>query len=72
MYYVYQPAALQIVLWNVIALPLHVVTVSTLHTFVTSAMVISFLACPCHTDCIDGCQGCDNPVCFCNVSRNNQ
>ena len=31
-----------------------------------------FLACPCHTDCIDGCQGCDNPVCFCNVSRNNQ
>ena len=27
-----------------------------------------YSACPCHTDCIDGCQGCDNPICFCNVS----
>ena len=28
-----------------------------------------YLACPCHTDCIDGCQGCENPICFCNVSQ---
>ena len=28
------------------------------------------LACPCHIDCIDGCNGCDNPICFCNVSQN--
>ena len=29
-----------------------------------------YLACPCHTDCIDGCKGCDNPICVCNVSQN--
>ena len=29
-----------------------------------------YLACPCHTDCIDGCQRCENPICFCNVSEN--
>ena len=32
--------------------------------------IVEFSACPCHTDCIDGCQGCENPICFCNVSRN--
>ena len=36
---------------------------------VYSSLFFPFLACPCHTDCIDGCQGCDNPICFCNVSR---
>ena len=28
------------------------------------------LACPCQTDCIEGCANCDNPICFCNVSWN--
>ena len=32
--------------------------------------ISSISACPCHTDCIDGCKGCDNPICFCNVSKN--
>ena len=25
-------------------------------------------SCPCHTDCIKGCEGCLNPICYCNVS----
>ena len=25
-------------------------------------------SCPCHTDCIKGCEGCPNPICYCNVS----
>ena len=25
------------------------------------------LACPCYIDCINGCDGCENPICFCNV-----
>ena len=25
-------------------------------------------SCPCHTDCIQGCEGCPNPICYCNVS----
>ena len=25
-------------------------------------------SCPCHTDCIKGCDGCSNPICSCNVS----
>ena len=28
-----------------------------------------FSACPCHTDCLEGCNGCENPICFCNVSE---
>ena len=36
------------------------------HTY--STMIFHFKACPCHTDCIDGCHGCENPICFCNVS----
>ena len=24
-------------------------------------------SCPCHTDCINGCDGCQNPICFCQV-----
>lgn len=26
------------------------------------------LGCPCHTDCISGCEGCENPICNCKVS----
>ena len=26
------------------------------------------LACPCNKDCLEGCTGCENPICFCNVS----
>ena len=35
----------------------------------TGYLWLRFLVCPCHTDCIDGCVGCQNPVCFCNVSK---
>ena len=24
-------------------------------------------SCPCHTDCINGCNGCQNQICFCQV-----
>ena len=27
-----------------------------------------FSACPCYTDCINGCADCGNPICFCSVS----
>jgi len=27
-------------------------------------------SCPCHADCIDGCKGCENPICFCNGDYN--
>ena len=33
-----------------------------------SFVIIVYSACPCHTDCIEGCQGCENPICYCNVS----
>ena len=28
-----------------------------------------YSACPCHTDCLEGCNNCENPICFCNVSQ---
>ena len=65
-----RPEAPLIVWWNVIVLGLPVVTVSTLLVFLSSNYSTS--ACPCHTDCINGCRGCDNLVCFCNVSRKHQ
>ena len=30
-----------------------------------------FSACPCESECIDGCDGCDNPVCECKDKREN-
>ena len=27
-------------------------------------------ACPCHTDCYDGCKNCDNPICSCQAFIN--
>ena len=32
-------------------------------------MYPQYSACPCHTDCVEGCSGCKNPICSsCNVS----
>ena len=30
-----------------------------------------YLACPCESECIDGCEGCHNPVCQCKEKREN-
>ena len=33
---------------------------------------ISFLACPCHTDCLDGCTDCENLICSCKDNTNDK
>ena len=36
---------------------------------VTLVYYIAFiLACPCEKNCINGCRGCENPICSCQVS----
>ena len=63
-----QPVALQIVLWIAIEPPMLVLKVSVLMKLDPSNTKSIILACPCHTDCLTGCNGCENPICYCNVS----
>ena len=68
---VHRLVALLNVFWNAIELGLCAVIVSSLFDWMGVQLTPSIYfikACPCHTDCIDGCQGCENPICFCNVS----
>ena len=74
-YNVYQTVALLSVSWNVVVLWINVLMASSFSSRLTlvffcrrSFVIIVYSACPCHTDCIDGCQGCENPICYCNVS----
>ena len=68
----YQDAALLNAFWNVIGHGLSVVIVSSWTLYRLIADRPLFTACPCHIDCIDGCNGCENPICFCDVSWNYQ
>lgn len=50
---------------------MHVATVSWTCKLTNNLDLIAIIkACPCHTDCIDGCSNCENPICFCNDAKN--